>query len=63
MTRTRLSITVTGGSLRDRLRFRLAALRLRIAFRDLTDDQLAVFLDGLAFRAQEYGMDVRRWTR
>lgn len=63
MTRTQLRITVTGGSLRDRLRLRLAALRLRIAFRDLTDDQIAVFLDGLAFRAQELGLDVRRWTR
>lgn len=64
MTRTRLRITVTGGSLRDRLRLRLAVLRLRIAFRDLTDDQIAVFLDGFVSRAQEDGLDVQwRWTR
>lgn len=63
MTRIRLRITMTGGSLWDRLRLRLAALRLRIVFRDLTDDQLAVFLDGLVSQAQENGMRVRRWTR
>lgn len=63
MTRTRLRITVTGGPLRDRLRLRLAVLRLRITLRGLTDRQADILFDRLVTEAEELGLDVRRWTR
>lgn len=61
MARVRVITSVTGGTLPQRLRIRWAALRLRLAARNLTEYEVTVLFNCLIAEAKSRGLDVHFW--